>query len=224
MRSAVLLLLLGLPASAQTAAQVCAKILYSDQRVACVRTIAGHAVGPEAARVCGGILYADQVVQCLAGTLDKHYEPDELDACGTILYADQRAQCMAAAGVKARARRDREDRDDDLEDERPRRRQDDRERPRFDSTVTFENRTARTTVVRYYWRWAGRGEWTEFGGRRRLSPEREVSLESTSGLFDYCVETSDRRSAVWPRVRLDRNEHRLWFTSEALADLDCRDR
>lgn len=222
MRSAVLLALLSLPVSAQTAAQVCAKILYADQRVACVRTIAGHAVEPEAAQVCGGILYADQIVQCLSGTLDKHYEPDELDACRTILFADQRSQCMAAAGVKARSRRERED--DDFEEERPRRRQDDGDRPRFDSTVTFENRTSRATVVRYFWRWAGRGAWTEFGNRRRLAPGREVSLESTSGLFDYCVETSDRRSARWPRIRLDGNEHRLWFTSDALEDVDCRDR
>lgn len=224
MRPALLLLpLFSLPAAAQSAAQVCGKILYSDQKVACVRVIAGHDVEPEAAQVCGTILYADQIVRCMSGILDKHYEADELSACRSILYADQKADCMSAAGQgkKASRRRERErDRDDEVandEEEGPR-------RARFDSTVTFDNRTSRATVNRYYWRLPGRGRWTEFGGRRRLAGQEQLSLESASGLYDFCVETTDGRSAYWARIRLDASENRLWFKSDQLEALDCRDR
>lgn len=229
-RTTLLLTCLSLPAVAQTAAQVCAKILYADQKVACVRTISGHDVEPEAAQVCGTILYADQVVQCMAGTLDKHFEPDELAACRSILYADQKAQCIASAGRKPSPRRERDrDRNDDREDRRRSRdrdREDDEERDvaRFDSTVTFENRTSRASASRFYWRVAGKGRWTEFGGRRRLGPGEQVSLESSSGLYDFCIETTDGRSGYWARIRLESNEHRLWFKSDALDDFDCRDR
>lgn len=227
MRPALLLLtFVSLPAAAQSAAQVCGKILYSDQKVACVRAIAGHDVEPEAAQVCGTILYADQIVRCMGGILDKHYEADELSACRSILYADQKADCMSAAGQSKKSvtrRRERErdrDRDDDVaddEEEEPR-------RARFDSTVTFDNRTSRATVNRYYWRLPGRGRWTEFGGRRRLSAQEQLSLESASGLYDFCVETTDGRSAYWARIRLDASENRLWFKSDQLEALDCRDR
>jgi len=135
MRPALLLTLLSLPAAAQSAAQV-----------------------------CGTILYADQIVRCMTGILDRHYEADELSACRSILYADQKADCMSAAGQakkEAARRRERErDRDDDVaadEEEEPR-------RARVDSTVTFDNRTSRATVTRFYWRLPGRGRWTEFGG------------------------------------------------------------
>lgn len=226
MRPALLLLtLVSLPAAAQSAAQVCGKILYSDQKVACVRAIAGHDVEPEAAQVCGTILYADQIVRCMSSTLDKHYEADELSACRSILYADQKADCMSAAGqarkVASRRRERDHDRDDDVaddeEDEEPR-------RARFDSTVTFDNRTSRATVTRYYWRLPGRGRWTEFGGRRQLPGQEQISLESASGLYDFCVETTDGRSAYWARIRLDASENRLWFKSDQLEALDCRDR
>ena len=50
LRFTLLLTCLSATAFAQTAAQVCAKILYADQKVACVRTIAGHDVEPEAAQ------------------------------------------------------------------------------------------------------------------------------------------------------------------------------
>lgn len=228
MRPALLLTLLSLPAAAQSAAQVCGKILYSDQKVACVRAIAGHDVEPEAAQVCGTILYADQIVRCMSGILDKHYESDELSACRSILYADQKADCMSAAGQSKKVTRQRErdrarerDRDDDDvaedEDEEPR-------RARFDSTVTFDNRTSRATVNRYYWRLPGRGRWTEFGGRRRLPAQELISLESASGLYDFCVQTTDGRSAYWGRIRLDASENRLWFKADQLEALDCRDR
>lgn len=228
LRFTLLLTCLSATAFAQTAAQVCAKILYADQKVACVRTIAGHDVEPEAAQVCGTILYADQVVQCMAGTLDKHFEPDELAACRSILYADQKAQCIASAGRKPAPRRQRErDRDDDREDRRRSRDRDDddeRDVARYDSTVTFENRTSRVSASRFYWRVAGKSRWTEFGGRRRLGPGEQVSLESSSGLYDFCVETTDGRSGYWARIRLEGSEHRLWFKSDGLDDFDCRDR
>jgi hypothetical protein len=225
MRPALLLLtLVSLPAAAQSAAQVCGTILYSDQKVACVRAIAGHDVEPEAAQVCGTILYADQIVRCMSSILDKHYEADELSACRTILYADQKADCMSAAGQarKVASRRRERDRaaDDDVaddEEEAPR-------RARFDSTVTFDNRTSRATVNRFYWRLPGRGRWTEFGGRRRLPGQEQVSLEAASGLYDFCVETTDGRSAYWARIRLEASEHRLFFKSDQLEALDCRDR
>jgi hypothetical protein len=219
----LLLLLLPLwavPAAAQSAAQVCGKIMYADQRVACLRTITGHEVEPEAAQVCGTILYADQLVQCMAAVLDKHYEADALAACRSIMFADQKTQCMAASGVARRAPRGRDDdRWDD--DDRPRARRE--ARPRYDSTVTFENRTSRTTAVRTFWRWAGRGEWTEFGRRQRIGPGQELSLQSTSGLFDFCVDTSDGRSATWFRIRLDADERRLFFERGGLDEHACLD-
>jgi hypothetical protein len=162
----------------------------------------------------------------MSSILDKHYEADELSACRTILYADQKADCMSAAGqartvASRRRERDRDrDPDDDVageEEEAPR-------RARFDSTVTFDNRTSRVTVNRFYWRLPGRGRWTEFGGRRRLPGQEQVSLEAGSGLYDFCVETTDGRSAYWARIPLEASEHRLFFKSDQLEALDCRDR
>lgn len=213
------LVLLAASAQAQTAAQVCAKIPYADTKVSCVRAIAGHQVAQEAAAVCGTIPYADQVVRCLEGALDKRYGDGELEACRSIPYADQKAECVAAAGRKsARRRVVEEDEAGDVDDER-----EPRTRVSFDSTVTFENRTSQVVVRRYYWRSPG-GRWTEFGGRRPLRGNSQLSLEAASGLYDFCAETNDGRSVQWLRIRLDADEQRLTFKSRDLDDLECRDR
>lgn len=226
MRTTLLtVLFLAGPAAAQNAGQVCAKIPYSDQKVECVRAISGHEVQAEAAQVCGTIPYADQTVRCMGGIVDKTYDDGELEACRSIPYADQKADCMASAGRKAKRRVARRDDDDDDQDRdrRRRNRDDDDSRQRFDSTVTFENRSNNATMTRYYWREPG-GRWTEFGGRRKLRGQSQLSLEAASGLYDFCAETSDGRSVYWARIRLESNEERIWFKASNLEELDCRDR
>lgn len=225
MRTTLLLLSIAVPAAAQNAGQVCAKIPYSDQKVECVRAISGHDVQAEAAQVCGTIPYSDQVVRCMAGIVDKTYDDGELEACRSIPYSDQKADCMASAGRKPTKRRAARDDDDEREDRRDRRdRRDTRDsRQRFDSTVTFENRTTRVTVTRYYWREPG-GDWVEFGGRRKTRGGEQLSLEAGSGLYDFCAQTDDGRSVYWARIRLDGGEERVFFKANNLEDLDCRDR
>lgn len=216
--NATLLALFASTSLAQTAAQVCAKIPYADTKVACVRAISGHQVASDAAAVCGTIPYADQVVRCLEGALDKRYDDGELEACRSIPYADQKAECVAAAGRKSTARRRAVDDEEDETDGR-----DARSRVRLDSTVTFDNRSSSVVLKRYYWRTPG-GRWTEFGGRRALRGNSELSLEAGSGLYDFCAETNDGRSVHWLRIRLDGDEQRLSFKSRDLDDLECRDR
>lgn len=201
--------LLGATAThAQTAAQVCAQIPYADHKVACVRAITGHQVAPEAAAVCGSIPYADKVVQCLSGALDKTYDQGALAACNSIPYADQKAECVAAAGSVRRARRD-----------------DDEPRPAEEATgtVTIENRSTRVVFERVYWR-NRKGQWAEHPNRRAIRASSERSYEMYLGRYDFCVQATDGRSAMWRRIEVSEGDARLAVSGRDLENIECLDR
>jgi hypothetical protein len=209
-------------AAAQTASQVCARIPYADTRVACVRAIAGHQVANEAASVCGTIPFSDQVVVCLQGAVDKRFASGALEPCRSIPFAEEKAACVAAAGRRNDTRRralEVEPDAEDFEDESF----ESAAQSIPDSTITFENRTSGVVIRRYYWRAPG-GRWTEFGGRRALRGNSQRSIESHSGLYDFCVETVDGRSVQWERIRLEGNEQRLFFRARDVSDFECSQR
>lgn len=222
----------SLPAFAQSGATVCASILMSDDKIACMQAIAGHTVEPGAAAVCNGVLMGSDKIACVRGTLDKHYGAEELAACRSILMGSDKAACMAAAGSVAQRRPAYDDRD---EERRPRRRDDDRDDDRRsrrrdrdededddDTRVIRLTNYHRGTIDRLYYRRVDGRRFREASLPAVAETNRWVEVRVPNEKLEMCAETPDGFRLHWAKVK--RSESLVVASDEPnWAQGRCRD-
>lgn len=98
----------------EAALNICARIVFSDEKQACIDTVtrAQH-FDEEAVGACAGMRFMDSPAKCLGVIADKEYIGAEIRACKSP-FEDDYIDCLARTG-RAYARRPRWERRPDLD-------------------------------------------------------------------------------------------------------------
>ncbi len=189
--------LLSGAAWAQTPAESCRSIGYSDAIVQCMGIIANHEVQATAAQTCRSIGYSDSIVSCMRVIVDKTYTADELAACRGIGYSDDIVKCMGVSGRRIekdeprRGRKQRRDDDDEDDDEEE------------DTRVVRVTNYHSAPVSKVFFRVSSKDRYKDARFNGRIEQNQHWDFTAPNRKLQVCIQTPDGFRLVWDNVKRD---------------------
>lgn len=83
---------------AQSAYNVCEKLMFDDDKLQCMKILKQGIVNDNVSVLCGELMFDDNKMKCLESALNKRYDDVEVNFCAKLTFDDDQLKCVADGG------------------------------------------------------------------------------------------------------------------------------